>query len=174
MRRRAFFIALEFPVALPYHAPILIRAVPDLGAVNAAAIPADDLTGEGAAAVPLPGIRLALLHLLLHLIPGSRLYDGRMAVPNIILGDLAFVHLHFLGQKIGGELLLKASVPLVFFIGQDAFDHAVLPFLLSARCRDPFIRQRPCDPADSHPFDEHPVDPTHQLGFFRHDLRQAI
>ena len=43
MRCPALLRALEFPIALPDHAPVLVVAVPDFGAVNPAAVAADDL-----------------------------------------------------------------------------------------------------------------------------------
>lgn len=50
--------------------------------------------------------------------------DGRVAVLHMVLGHLALVHLHFLGQEIRAESLLKDGVALVFFVGLDSLSEA--------------------------------------------------
>ena len=52
--------------------------------------------------------------------------DSGMTVFNVILGNLALVYLHFLGQEIRAEGLLQDGVALVFLVGQNPFQSELL------------------------------------------------
>ena len=59
--------------------------------------------------------------LCLHGLEHFRRNDSGMTIFNVILRNLALVHLHFLGQEIRAEGLLQDGVALVFLVGQNAF-----------------------------------------------------
>ena len=96
MRCAAAVFALEFAVALPDHPAVLVRAVPDLAAVEFAAIAADNLCREGAEAVMVLALGLPNRHFVLHFLPFLRIDNGRMALFHDVLRHLALVDLHFL------------------------------------------------------------------------------
>jgi len=106
VRRPTFIIVLEFLIALPDRAPVLAGAVPHLGTVDPATLTAYDFAREAAYTA---GVADALtpFHLVLNYIEHLRGNDRRVAIFNIVLGNLAFVDLMLFSQKINGVLLLS-------------------------------------------------------------------
>lgn len=107
MGRFAFVFPLKFVVTLPDDPAVTVGGVPGLGTENPAAVGTEDLPGEGAGLTMPIAAAFTSLQLCLDLFPFSRLDDGRMAVLHIILRNLAFVDLGFLGEKIYREGFLQ-------------------------------------------------------------------
>ena len=103
VRRRAPLFAFEFVIALPDRTTVFAGGVPDLGAVERAAITADQLGTENAAAAVLSSHCFSPGDLQLHRVPFIRLNDCLVAVFYIVLWNLALIDFHGLGQKIRGE-----------------------------------------------------------------------
>ena len=95
----ASVLVLEFPVALEYHALILIRGVPDLSAVKPAAISADDFTVESLIAVS-PAEFFSPCHFFLHRLKFLRGDNSFMRTFHIILRHLTVIDAKFFCQKI--------------------------------------------------------------------------
>lgn len=89
--RVAFFIPLEFAIALPDRAAVFTGGVPHLCPVNLTAITADQLSGKGTIALGAPGAVFASGKFQLNSLPFLRTNDGRMAVLDIVLRNLALV-----------------------------------------------------------------------------------
>lgn len=158
MGRGAFGFILEFAVALPDHSAVLVIGVPHLGAVHAAAVAAEDLPGEGTAAVVASALPLPPGDLRLHRFPFLGTDDCRVAVLHIVLGHLAFVDLHGLGEKIHGVPFLKQGRTLVLFVPQNALNRGALPVLLAAGGGDLLLGQVSGNGGGILPGHEHPVD----------------
>ena len=106
-----------FAVALPDHRLVFCGGIPDLTAVQRTAFVAENTPGEAMRRIiPMIGM-FALGKLCLHGFEHFRRNDGGMTVFNVILRNLALVHLHFLGQEIRAEGLLQDGVALVFLVG---------------------------------------------------------
>ncbi len=103
----AFFLTLELSIALPDGAAVLTVGMPDLGAVPATAVAADNAGGENSAAAVVTAQRLAPCELSLHHIKLIWGNDGLVALLYIILWNLALVDLHFLVQEVHREFLLR-------------------------------------------------------------------
>ena len=110
MRCAAAVFAFEFAVALPDHPAVLVRAVPDLAAVEFAAIAADDLCRERAEAVVVLAFGLPDRHFILHLLPFLRIDNGRMALVHDVLRHLAL----FLERKSTVNFFCRTAEPLYF------------------------------------------------------------
>lgn len=107
---RGALLAVVFVIALPDDFPVFVRAVPDLGAVPAAALAAFDFAGEVVdTAVAVPA-RTAFLKLNLHLVKNIRINDGLMFTLDVVLRNLAFVDLCFLREVIDGVGFLQQGV----------------------------------------------------------------
>ena len=107
MGRSAFVFPLKFVVTLPDDPAVTVGGVPGLGTENPAAVATEDLPGEGAGLTVPSAAVFTPLQLRLYLLPFPRFDDGRMAVLHIILRNLAFVDLGFLGEKIYRKGFLK-------------------------------------------------------------------
>ena len=94
------------PVAAPYLRAISIRAVPNLAAIVRAAFPADNPAGEYADRAGMPSLLLAASQFMLDKVEHLLRDNRRMAVLDIVLGNLSLVRLLFLLKKIYGERLL--------------------------------------------------------------------
>ena len=107
MGRFAFVFPLKFAVTLPNDPAVTVGGVLGLGAENPAAVGTKDLPGEGAGLTVPTAAAFTLLQLCLDVFPFPRLDDGRMAVLHIILRNLPFVDLGFLGEEIHRKGFLK-------------------------------------------------------------------
>ena len=85
-----------FLVATPNHGAVCVRAMPDLAAVDRAALAADQLIREDAGCAGVPSLSCPALHFVLRQIEHLRTDDGRMALFYIILRYFALVELGFL------------------------------------------------------------------------------
>ena len=105
---------------MPDDAAVLVIRVPNLLAINTAAVSAEDLGSEHARSAVASTDCLAPGHFGLHHVELGSVDDGGMAVLNVVAGDFAFVLLLCLGQKVNGETLLQQGIAFVLFIRQDA------------------------------------------------------
>ena len=174
MGRPALFRALELPVALPDGAAVLAVGVPHLGAVEGAAVAADDAGGKNApsavaVAQPLPPSELGL-----HSVELVRVDDGLVAFLNVILRNLALVDLHLLLQKIHRELLLQERRPFVLLIREDGGHRGRSPFALSRRGGDALRCEGLGDEIGSFPRHEKAVNPPNNGGLLLNDDRDVI
>ena len=123
-------------VALPDHLAVLVGGVPDLGAVQASAVPAIHDAGEEMNAAVAVRAGLSGGDLLLHQIEGLRADDGLVVTLHIVLRHLPGVLDLLLGDEVLREHLLQQSVTLVFLVCQNAQDNAFAPDGLAAGRRD--------------------------------------
>ena len=107
MSRPAFVIAFVLVVALPDGLPVLGRTPPDLRAVPAKTIAADDLRREWASASSRSPKAVPTLQLGLDRVELFRLDNIRVAVLHVKLRHLALVDDQLLGEEVLGELLLE-------------------------------------------------------------------
>lgn len=107
MRGAALFLVAEFAVALPDHPAVLAVGVPDLGAVVAAAVAADQPGGEYPAAAVVEAHAFAPSELGLDNIELVGLDDGLVAFLNIILLNLALVDLPLFIEEINRVAFLR-------------------------------------------------------------------
>ena len=128
MGRRAPLVAFVFVIAAPDCSPVLVGTVPDLTAIEGAAITAYDTRGKTAFAAVASFQTSAPFQLHLRQIEHLRADDCRMAVLSIILGNLAAV-VYYKGflDVIRAVGLLQDSIALVFFVGQDALNRRRTP-----------------------------------------------
>ena len=117
---------------------------------------------------------LTSLHLVLNYIEHLRRNDRRVAVFNIVLGNLAFVDLLLLGQKINGVLFLQNGVALVFLIGQDALDRAALPLLLSGWGWNVLAGEQFGDAGGGVALKKELINQTYDFGLFFHDFGKSV
>lgn len=89
--------------------------MPDFAAILVAALRANELSGEYRHAVP----PLRILELGLHEIKHILLYDGLMAVLDMVLRDLSVVWLSLLCQKVRAVGLLQDR--LMYGYGRDYY-----------------------------------------------------
>ena len=123
-------LVAELVITPPDSSAILICGVPDLGAVEAAAVLADQFGGQGAFSAVGVTKSLSSCKLRLHMIPLVRLDDVGVAALHIILGYFALVGLHLLLQKIHRERLLKERISFVLLIGENTVYRSLTPSLL--------------------------------------------
>ena len=116
MRGAALFLVAEFAVALPDHPAVLAVGVPDLGAVESAAVAADQPGGEHPAAAVVEAHALAPSELGLDNIKLMGLDDGLVAFLDIILLDLAIVDLPLFIEEINRVAFLEQGSTFVFLI----------------------------------------------------------
>lgn len=89
--------------------------MPDLAAINAATLAADNAPGKWMQAACKTPIRLAGFQLVLYEVEKLRFDNGRMAVRHIILRHFALVDLLLFGEEIHREFLLaRARRPCTF------------------------------------------------------------
>ena len=112
--------------------------------------------------------------LCLHGFEHFRRNDGRMTVFNVILGNLALVHFHFLGQKIRAEGLLQDGVALVFLVGQNAFYRFWPPLRPPGRRRNIAGGKEPRDVRRRFSLHEQAIDQLDRRSFLGHDFWNAI
>ena len=97
-----------------------------------------------------------------------------MTVFDVILWNLAFVHLHFLFKEINGELLLEEGGAFVLLILKDAHYRRRLPFLFTARSRYSRLGQRLGDMRAGFAQKEFTIYVPHNLGFLFDNLGKSI
>ena len=107
MRSAAFLLVAELPIALPNHAAVLAVGMPDLGAVAATAVTADQAGGEHPAAAVVEAHTFAPSELGLHHIELMGLDDGLVALLDPILLHFAFVDLPLFTEEINRIALLR-------------------------------------------------------------------
>ena len=108
------------PVAAPYLRTISIRAVPNLAAIIRAAFPADNPAGEYTDRAGMPSLLLAVSQFMLDKVEHLLRDNRRMAVLDIVLGNLSLIRFLFLLKEIDRERLLQQGVSFVLLICQDA------------------------------------------------------
>ena len=162
---RAFCIfPAVFPVAAPDHLAIRVCAVPDLAAKGCAALAADQPVGENALCTGVAAAFAAALELQLNQIVDLAADDCRMTVFHEELWGFAFVDLMRLAQKVHRYRLLQQRVALVFFVGQNGFDRAVLPIRSAGGRGNALFRQRGRDARRGLSVQKHPIDLPHDSG----------
>ena len=168
------FALLKLAVALPDDAAVLVIRVPDLLAVNAAAISAEDLGSKHARSAIASTDCLAPGHFGLHHVKLGSVDDGGVAIFNVVAGDFAFVLLLRLGQKVNGETLLKQGIALVFFIRQDAENCGRVPRRFPCGTEDAARFQLPANAQWRAPLQKEPKDEANRLCLPFIDDRCAI
>ena len=98
---------LEFVIAVPVDFGVLAPGVPDLSAIESAAVSADDPAGKRSLALGVATRRLTPVELLLHHLEHLRADDGGMIILDVVLGVLTLIFLRFLGQKIHCKPFLR-------------------------------------------------------------------
>ena len=116
MRGAALFLVAEFAVTLPDNPAVLAVGMPDLGAVVAAAVAADQPGGKYPAAAVVEAHALAPSELGLDNIKLMGLDDGLVAFLDIILLDLAIVDLPLFIEEINRVAFLEQGSTFVFLI----------------------------------------------------------
>ncbi len=106
VRCLALFFTGELAVASPDGAPVFVGGMPDLGAEESAAIPADQPGGKDTVAAVAASDGLPALQFPLHQLPLGGVDDGRVAVLHIVLWYLAFVFLLLFGEEVHRERFL--------------------------------------------------------------------
>ncbi len=106
----AFFIMIKFMIALPNHPAILASGMPDLAAIETAALTTDNLSGERAATRFIAFFLLSFFQLMLNEIIDLWGNDSGVAIFNIVLGNFPLVGFLFLGEKIDGVGLLVEAM----------------------------------------------------------------
>ena len=101
---------LVLPVAAPYLRAISIRAVPILAAIIRAAFPADDPAGEYACRAGVSSLLLTASQFMLDKVKYLLRDNRRMAVLDIVLGNLSLIRLLFLLKEIYCERLLQQGM----------------------------------------------------------------
>ena len=91
---------LEFVVTVPVDFGVLAPGVPDLSAIESAAVGANDPARKRGLALGVATRRLTPAELLLHHLEHLRADDGGMIILNIVLRVFPLIFLRFLGQKI--------------------------------------------------------------------------
>ena len=171
---RGAMLTPVFFVTLPYKAPVFRVGVPDLAAINAATLAADNAPGKWMQAARKTPIRLAGFQLVLYEVEKLRFDNGRMAVRHIILRHLAFVDLLLFGEEIHREFLLQERVALVLFVGEDALHHLGPPHLFAARRGNTLVSEVGGDGRGGFTIEEQAVNQPddHRLGL--HNDRQPV
>lgn len=165
---------LKFVVTLPDDPAVTVGGVPGLGTENPAAVGTENLPGEGAGLTVPIAAAFTSLQLCLNLFPFPRLDDGRMAVLHIILRNLAFVDLGFLGEEIHRKGFLKQCGAFVFLVSQDALHGSSLPDGPLAGSGDSLLRQHGGNGVGGFALKKFTVDTPDDLRLLRNDLRQTI
>ena len=174
MGRFAFVFPLKFVVTLPDDPAVTVGGVPGFGAENPAAVGTKDLPGERAGLTVSIAAVFTPLQLCLNLFPFPRLDDGRMAVLHIILRNLPFVDLGFLGEEIHRKGFLKQCGAFVFLVPQDALHGGSLPNGPLAGSGDSLLRQHGGNGVGGFPLKKFTVDTPDDCRLLRNDLRQTI
>lgn len=94
------------PVAAPYLRAISIRAVPNLAAIIRAAFPAHNSVGKYACRAGVSSLLLTASQFMLDKVKYLLRDNRRMAVLNIVLGNLSLIRLLFLLKEIDRKRLL--------------------------------------------------------------------
>ena len=151
--------AMFQPVLTPPDDPFGSFLRPDHPAVRAAALPADQQFAEHILSAVFPKLRLRLGgcfleagpagNLLLYLLKGFPVNDGRVTIMDIVFGQLAVVHPLFSGEQIRNVGLLEEGITNVFFIAEHLLDHTIMPYCFPCGCFDPIRHQIGCDLPDT-------------------------
>ena len=104
----------------------------------------------------------------------NRVDDRLMTVFDVILWNLAFVHLHFLFKEINGELPLEEGSAFLLLILKDAHYRRRLPFLFTARSWYSRLGQRLGDMGAGFAQKEFTIYVPHNLGFLFDNLGKSI
>lgn len=173
-RRRFAFFAVEFMIALPDDPAVFVGGMPYLCPEKRTAICADQARGEyGIPAVASPQ-GFPPCHLVLHKVPLFRCNNGRMAVLHIILRNRTIVDLFLFREEVDRVAFLQKRIAFVFFIGEDAFHRAGLPFLFPGRSRNVRFGKVIGNRASGLSADKQSVNLPHDFRFLRDNFRQSI
>lgn len=128
------------------------------------------IAAEGSLFAALPGMNAAPPdHLLLNLHEYISWNNGIVIVLNIVLWYIAVVLDPLLLQKVFRVGLLQKCVSDVFFIPQDLFDVARVPFFVAGTVQDAIGHQSTSDLQFAGTFQVFPVDAFDDFSFFRDD-----
>lgn len=174
MRSAAFCLIAELAVALPDNPTVLAVGVPDLGAVAAAAVAADQPGGKYSAAAVVEAHAFAPSKLGLDNIELVGLDDGLVAPLDPILLDLALVDLPFFAEEINRVALLKECRPLIFLIREYALHHAGPPLFLAGGRWNAISGEGLGNGVAGFSLHEKGVDAADDLGLVLHYLRETI
>ena len=100
--------------------------------------------------------------------------NRRMAVLDIVLGNLSLIRFLFLLKKIYCERLLQQGVSFILFIRQNGFHRAALPFLLACGRGDSLSRQTGGNAGGRLSVQKHAIDLTNDFCLILHDLHRSI
>ena len=174
MRSATLFLVAELSVALPDNAAVLAVGVPDLGAVESAAVAADQPGGEHPAAAVVEAHALSPSELGLDNIKLVRLDNGLVAPLDPILLDLALVDLPLFIEEINRIALLKECRSLIFFIREDALHHAGPPLAFPGGGGDAVSGEGLGNGVAGLTRHKKGVDAADDLGFALHHLREPV
>ena len=96
--------------------------MPDLGAVIVTAVSANDMGSQDTLTTVPSGKGFPAFDLGLDDCELPGLYNGWVAVFNIILRNFAVIDDHFLCKEIDGVGFLKEGIALVLLVGKDALN----------------------------------------------------
>ncbi len=145
-------------VTAPDSFPIFAVGMPDLGAVEGAALPAADFAGEDVYAAVVHDAVAALLHLALDQVEGLRCDDRFMVAFHVVLRDFALVDLRLFREVVDCVGFLQQGVALVFLVSEDGLDGTDAPVILAAGCLDAVIGKLLGDAVVGQALQEEPVD----------------
>ncbi len=154
----AFLPDIVFVVAAPYGFPVFAVGMPDLGAVERAALPASDFAGEDVDAAVVHNAVAAFLHLALDQVEGLRCDDRFMVAFHVVLRDFALVDLRLFREVVDCVGFLQQGVALVFLVSEDGLDGTDAPVILAAGCLDAVIGKLLGDAVVGQALQEEPVD----------------
>ena len=174
MRSAAFYLVVELAVALPDNAAVFAVGVPDLGAVVAAAVAADQPGGEYPAAAVAEAHALAPSELGLDNIELMGLDNGLVASLNPILLDLALIDFSLFTEEINRVAFLKECRPLIFLIREDALHHAGSPLFLAGGRWNAISGEGLGNGVAGFSLHEKGVDAADDLGLVLHYLREPV
>ena len=100
--------------------------------------------------------------------------NRRMAVLDIVLGNLSLIRLLFLLKEIYRERLLQQGVSFVLLICQNGFHRATPPFLLARGRGDSLSRQTSGNAGGRLPVQKHAIDLTNDSCLVLHDLHRSV
>lgn len=113
----------------------------------------------------MPALRFPFRHLGLYVFLFVSVDYSGVAVGHNVLRHFTLVLFHFFGKEIYGKALLKNGVALVFFVGENAFDRSIPPYLLAPWCGNTFFCERLGYGVDRFPVNKHPVNAPDRFSF---------
>ena len=131
-------------------------------------MPGDGGFVGGAALTGAPG------HLRLGFIEGLTVDDGYMVVPDVVHGCFSGVLLAGLGDAVDGDGFLSDGIAAVFLVFEDILDGSDGPCIIAGFGEDTLGFEAVSNFPEGHSRQEHIEDASHDLSFFRNDLRLTI